>query len=108
MTQDYSVEVFAPEEPDPPATAGGAQRARAHEVANGRSRPVTEVGGRFEGGEVRRSHGFVRATRASADRVAAPARGRSDLAVFADDEGARGNWAHRRCRVSDRRQCPTG
>jgi hypothetical protein len=57
MAQDYSVEVLSPEQPDPPTPAGGAQHAGADEVANGRGRPVTEVGGRFEGGEIRRSHG---------------------------------------------------
>jgi hypothetical protein len=57
MAQDYSVEVLPPEQPDPPTPAGGAQHTGADEVADGRSRAVAEVGGRFEGGEVRRSHG---------------------------------------------------
>ena len=57
MAQDYSVEVLASEQPDPPTPARGAQRARADEVADGRGRAVAEVGGRFEGGEVRRGHG---------------------------------------------------
>lgn len=58
MAQDYSVEVLPPEQPDPPATSGGAQGAGAHEIADGGGRAVAEVGGRFEGGEVRRSHGL--------------------------------------------------
>ena len=57
MAQDYSVEIFAPEQPDPPTTPGGTQHAGADEVADGRGRAVAEVGGRFEGGEVRRGHG---------------------------------------------------
>ena len=57
MAQDYSVEVFAPEQPDPTPAAGGAQHAGTDEVADGRGRAVAEVGGRFEGGEVRRGHG---------------------------------------------------
>jgi hypothetical protein len=71
MTQDYSVEIFASEEPDPPTPPGRVQRAGAHEVANGRCRAIAEVGSRFERGEVRRSHGSRRATRASNYRVAA-------------------------------------
>jgi hypothetical protein len=72
MTQDYSVEIFASEEPDAPAPPGRVQRAQAHEVANCRCRAIAEVGGRFGRGEVRRRHGSTGATRANSDRVAAP------------------------------------
>jgi hypothetical protein len=57
MAQDYSVEVLPSEQPDPPTPAGGPQRAGADEVADRRGRAVAQVGGRFEGGEVRRGHG---------------------------------------------------
>jgi hypothetical protein len=56
MTQDYSVEVLLPEQPDPPTPASRMQRAGADEVADGGCRAVAQVRGRFEGGEVRRSH----------------------------------------------------
>ena len=74
MTQDYSVEIFAPEEPDSPTPPGWVQRAGADEVADCRCRAISEVSGRFERGEVRRSHGSTRATRANDDRVAATTR----------------------------------
>jgi hypothetical protein len=45
MTQDYSVEIFGPEEPDATATPGGQQAARTHEVSDRRARAIAEVEG---------------------------------------------------------------
>jgi len=108
MTQDYSVEVLLPEQPDPPAPAGRMQRAGADEVADGGGRAVAQIRGRLEGGEVRRSHFSLTINSGAGQPGCGDAVSGSELGVFASNEGAGMSCKAKRRAANHRRRCAIG